>query len=113
MWGIVLRSFARLISKQGREEITATAMLKSLVGAQGRMPELDMLRGLAVSLVFGFHALGYAYGHQSLPWNGLHCSLDVPASFAFLLPFQLGGSGRRKPSCGRAFGVRVSSLGHK
>jgi peptidoglycan/LPS O-acetylase OafA/YrhL len=57
------------------------------------MPELDMLRGLAVSLVFGFHAVGYTYGLQSLPWNGLYRSFDVTASFAFLLPFQFGGSG--------------------
>jgi peptidoglycan/LPS O-acetylase OafA/YrhL len=68
-------------------------MPKSLNATQGRMPELDMLRGLAVSLVFGFHALGYAYGHQSLPWNGLYRSFDVPASFTLFLPFQFGGSG--------------------
>jgi peptidoglycan/LPS O-acetylase OafA/YrhL len=59
-----------------------------------RFPELDMLRGLAISMVFAFHALDYA-GIIRLTWDGYFRTFDGPISIVdtFLLPLKFGAAG--------------------
>jgi peptidoglycan/LPS O-acetylase OafA/YrhL len=54
---------------------------------------LDQVRGIAIVVVFLFHALGTACGYEQLPWG--HCFRDfsVSQSFLLLLPFSFGWSG--------------------
>ena len=63
-------------------------------GVRGKFPELDMLRGLAVCMVFAVHALDYA-GLTRLTWYGYFRIFDGSASAvdALLLPLKFGAAG--------------------
>jgi peptidoglycan/LPS O-acetylase OafA/YrhL len=55
---------------------------------------IDLLRGLAILLVFVFHALGIAFPTEHLQWgSGLFLVFNVSHSFLLLLPATLGWSG--------------------
>jgi peptidoglycan/LPS O-acetylase OafA/YrhL len=57
-----------------------------------RLPELDALRGLAIFLVFAFHAAGYAE-MATLSWHGYFRTFDVWAVHDLFLPLKWGGAG--------------------
>jgi peptidoglycan/LPS O-acetylase OafA/YrhL len=71
-----------------------TSTFEASTGARAQFPELDMLRGLAISMVFVRHALDYA-GLTKLTWNGNFRIFDGAASAVdvLLLPFKFGSSG--------------------
>lgn len=54
---------------------------------------LDQVRGVAILLVVGFHALGASFGMDQLQWHGWFRDFNVPHSFLALLPLTLGWSG--------------------
>jgi peptidoglycan/LPS O-acetylase OafA/YrhL len=54
---------------------------------------LDLLRGVALIVVFLFHALGAACGRDQLPWGAWFREFSVSRSFLVLLPFSFGWSG--------------------
>lgn len=54
---------------------------------------IDSLRGVAILVVFLFHALGVSYGLDQLPWNGLSRDYNAPVSFLALLPLTFGWAG--------------------
>ena len=54
---------------------------------------LDHIRGLAIILVFGFHALHPAFGRSDLPWDGWFRDFNVPRLFLVLLPVSSGSIG--------------------
>jgi peptidoglycan/LPS O-acetylase OafA/YrhL len=59
---------------------------------QHHVPFLDALRGLAILAVFVYHALGSAYGWESVHgWRGLFRDFDRPLSLLLLYPFTYGG----------------------
>ncbi len=51
------------------------------------------MRGIAILLVFIYHALGAAFGQDQLPWGRLFSTLEVPRSFVPLLPVTFGWVG--------------------
>ena len=50
---------------------------------------LDLLRGLAILLVFVFHSISTAYGRDQLPWGPWFRDFNVDRSFLLLLPATL------------------------
>jgi len=61
---------------------------------QGHIAFLDHIRGIAILLVVGFHALGASYGVSQLGWNGLFRDFSIhSATFLALLPLSLGWLG--------------------
>ena len=54
---------------------------------------LDTIRGIAIAMVFAFHALGPSFGIDHLSWDGWFRDFSVPRSFLALLPATLGWSG--------------------
>lgn len=54
---------------------------------------LDHFRGLAILLVFGFHALCAAFGTCTLPWDGWFRNFDVSRSFLLFFPLTYGWIG--------------------
>jgi peptidoglycan/LPS O-acetylase OafA/YrhL len=54
---------------------------------------LDHVRGIAIVVVFLFHALGTACGYDQLPWGPWFREFSVSKSFLLLLPFSFGWSG--------------------
>jgi peptidoglycan/LPS O-acetylase OafA/YrhL len=55
---------------------------------------IDLLRGIAILLVFLFHALGSSYGVDQFKWGeGLFKDLNVGFSFLLLSPATLGWGG--------------------
>jgi peptidoglycan/LPS O-acetylase OafA/YrhL len=58
-----------------------------------RIPFLDHIRGVAIILVFGFHALHPAFDRFDLAWDGWLRDFDVPRSFLLLLPLTAGSIG--------------------
>ncbi len=71
---------------------TGTATFEASTSA--RFPELDVLRGLAISMVFAFHALDYA-GLTRLTWDGYVRIFNGSASVldTLLLPLKFGAAG--------------------
>jgi peptidoglycan/LPS O-acetylase OafA/YrhL len=61
--------------------------------SDNRIYFLDHFRGVAILLVFGFHALGVSYGMDTLKWDGWFRDFNVPRSFLALLPLTFGWSG--------------------
>lgn len=58
-----------------------------------RLPFLDTIRGTAILSVFLFHSLGFAFGIDQLPWDGLFRSLSVSRTFFLFLPLSFGHLG--------------------
>lgn len=58
-----------------------------------RVAYLDYCRGIAILGVFLVHCLWASFGYSELPWKGSFRSLDVPASFLWLLPATIGRFG--------------------
>lgn len=59
----------------------------------GRLEFLDSIRGIAISAVFLFHALGATFSRTHLQWNGLWRDFTASESFLSLLPITYGGYG--------------------
>lgn len=61
-----------------------------------KIKELDILRGVAILLVFGFHVLGFVYGADQLPWDGMIKNFAKPPhgnTFYLFYPLTFGGAG--------------------
>ena len=54
---------------------------------------LDVLRGIAILLVFFYHGLSYTYGINKFTWDGWHRNLDYSWDFLLLAPVTLGPAG--------------------
>jgi peptidoglycan/LPS O-acetylase OafA/YrhL len=54
---------------------------------------LDPVRGIAILLVFAYHALGSAFGRDQLPWGHLFRMFNVSRSFLVLIPATFGWVG--------------------
>jgi len=54
------------------------------------LPFLDGIRGLAILVVFLFHAIGEAFGYSGLPWNGQFRNFDTGMSFLAVFPLTYG-----------------------
>jgi peptidoglycan/LPS O-acetylase OafA/YrhL len=63
------------------------------LAAQNHLDFLDHFRGLAILMVFSFHALGSSFDLFRLPWDGWVRDYHVPFSFLALYPATLGGTG--------------------
>ena len=61
--------------------------------AEKHIEFLDHVRGVAILLVFIFHGLLPAFGHDQLGWGGWVRSFSAPASFLAVLPATLGHIG--------------------
>jgi peptidoglycan/LPS O-acetylase OafA/YrhL len=58
------------------------------------LPCLDYLRGIAILIVFAFHAVGATFdGFDTLPFQGWFRDFHVAGSFLAVVPFTLGWSG--------------------
>jgi peptidoglycan/LPS O-acetylase OafA/YrhL len=58
----------------------------------GRVQYLDVIRGVAILLVFWFHVLGAIFNYQSIHWDGLIQSVPSVSSLIYW-PVTLGWSG--------------------
>ena len=58
-----------------------------------RIDFLDPIRGVAILLVFGYHSLGAAFGHDQLPWGHWFRDFKVAPSFLPLIPVTFGWAG--------------------
>jgi peptidoglycan/LPS O-acetylase OafA/YrhL len=54
---------------------------------------LDPVRGIAILLVFVYHCLGTAFGHDQLPWGAWFRDFNITRSFLPLLPITFGWAG--------------------
>jgi len=74
--------------------LPSTKLANSVPGTQGHIAFLDSIRGVAILLVVGFHALGSSYGVSQLGWNGLFRDFSINSvTFLALLPFSFGWLG--------------------
>ena len=64
-----------------------------MADSKNHLAFLDHVRGIAIVLVFLFHALGTACGHDQLPWGPWFREFSVSKSFLILLPLSIGWSG--------------------
>lgn len=63
------------------------------MAAERHLPLLDQLRGFAIFWVFGFHALGFSYKGEGLPWKDWIRNFASPpgdASYYLWYPFSIG-----------------------
>ena len=54
---------------------------------------LDPIRGVAILLVFAYHSLGAAFGHDQLAWGRWSRDFNASRSFLFLIPATFGWVG--------------------
>ena len=54
------------------------------------LPFLDGIRGIAILWVFGYHAIGSAYGWNHFPWKGLVHDFHEPNILLALFPLNFG-----------------------
>jgi peptidoglycan/LPS O-acetylase OafA/YrhL len=54
---------------------------------------LDVLRGVAILLVFFYHCLSYSFGINRFAWDGWHRSLSYSPELLLLAPATLGPAG--------------------
>ena len=59
----------------------------------GHLASLDVIRGVAILMVFFYHAMFWSHGTNKLPWDGWHRDLDQSLDLLLLIPVTWGHTG--------------------
>ena len=86
------RAFSLMAPFQISDHQAGALGAKSSAGTP-HFPFLDVLRGLAILLVFLHHSLGAAYGYYWQPWKGLFPDFQSADAHWLLFPLTMGNCG--------------------